>query len=657
MLRFGACYHPEQWTAEQAKDHVKLMVKARMNVVRMGEACWSKFEPEQGRFRFDWLDSVIAALHKEGIATVLCTPTSVAPLWVHTRHPNVLRHDARGHRAPATAPHACCVNAPEFQMLTDTVVQNIARHYAENEGVIAWQIDNALGSGGSARCYCEHCEKAFRQWALAKYRSTEKLNEAWAAASSGMEVRQWNEVVLPRSERGRTNAGHWLDFARFCSDSLIAFHRRQADMIKAICPKHDIVCNVMPRAGHLRLHKLAEHLTLGGRVNTPDRSDAFLASYGHEIARSLKGRFWVMEQSCGAIQERSGVISESPDPAELRRWCWQAVANGAGGVLFYPFRSALGGDDSLRAGVLEWDGAPRRRYKEILRTGDEFGKVGVELEGVAIEPKVALIRSVDARWSSEAQPGLAGFHYDDHCFELYRAIKRTGHACDLIDPESEFKGYAVIFAPCLSVVDDALAARLEAYTKDGGTLILTAQSGSREITNAMTCIPRPGLFAALVGAVVEEIVIGPSDAPQTLSFARGALIAQTCKVRSWFEVLELMGAEPIAEYLDGRLKGKPAIVRRAVGNGQVVYIGVYLPRETLEPFVAEYLPDFPMKEIPDGVEVVQHKGSKGRVVFVLNHTGERQNVKLPGKFPDLLTGETIGPTVTISANGILILKA
>ena len=43
MLRFGACYHPEQWTAEQAKDHIKLMVKARMNVVRVGEACWCKF--------------------------------------------------------------------------------------------------------------------------------------------------------------------------------------------------------------------------------------------------------------------------------------------------------------------------------------------------------------------------------------------------------------------------------------------------------------------------------------------------------------------------------------------------------------------------------------------------------------------------------------
>ncbi|NUM55940.1 MAG: beta-galactosidase [Candidatus Hydrogenedentes bacterium] len=657
MLRFGTCYHPEQWTAEQAADHIKLMVKARMNVVRMGEACWCKFEPEQGRFRFEWLDPIIATLHKEGISTVLCTPTAIAPMWVYNRHPGVVRVDARGHKAPTTAAHACCVNAPEFQMLTDAVAQSLARHYAKIDGVIAWQIDNALGSGGSARCYCEHCEKAFRQWVLAKYQSTDKLNEAWLSASGGMEVRQWNEVTLPRSERGRTNAGQWIDFARFCSDSLIGHYKRQADILKANCPSHEITCNAVPRAGHLRLHKLSDHVTVAGRVSTPDRTDGLIASYGHDIARSMTGAFWVMEQSCSARQDRPGVVSETLDPAELRRWCWQAAAAGASGVYIYPFRAPLGGDDNLRPGVLDWDGKPRRRYKEVLRTGDEFAKVGRELEGVAIEAKVALMRSFDSRWSSESQPGLPGFHHDDHCFDLYRAVKRKGHVCDTIDPDAEIKKYSVVIAPCLTVVDDALVARLEKYVKEGGTLILTPQSGSRETTNAMTTIPRPGLFAALAGATIEEIIVAPGDAPQTLNFARGALIAQTCKVRSWFEVIEPIGAEPIAEYLDGRLKGKPAIVRRGVGNGQVIYIGVYLPRETLELFIGEHLPDFPMKEIPDGVEVVQHKGEKGRIVFVLNHTGERQHLKLPGTFPDLITGETVGPSVTISANGILVLKA
>ncbi|HQK77459.1 MAG TPA: beta-galactosidase, partial [Candidatus Hydrogenedentes bacterium] len=61
MMYFGACYYPEHWTPKQAKDHIPLMKQAGINVVRMGEFAWSRFEPEQGRYRFEWMDAVIQA--------------------------------------------------------------------------------------------------------------------------------------------------------------------------------------------------------------------------------------------------------------------------------------------------------------------------------------------------------------------------------------------------------------------------------------------------------------------------------------------------------------------------------------------------------------------------------------------------------------------
>ena len=69
------------------------------------------------------------------------------------------------------------------------------------------------------------------------------------------------------------------------------------------------------------------------------------------------------------------------------------------------------------------------------------------------------------------------------------------------------------------MIDDALAARLEKYVKEGGTLMLTPQSGSREITNAMTTIPRPGLLAALIGATAgwsaSTVRVSPSASVST----------------------------------------------------------------------------------------------------------------------------------------------
>lgn len=660
MLGFGVCYHPEQWAPGQAKDHVKLLEKARVNVARMGEAAWCKFEPEQGRFRFEWLDPVIEECRKAGISTVLCTPTAHPPLWVHTRHPHVLRKDAGGNRAAPTSPHSCCVNAPEFQILCDSIVQAMARHYAKVEGVIGWQIDEALATGGTARCYCEHCEKAFRQWLLAKYQTTDALNDAWRTVCGGMEIRQWNEVPLPRAAAGRVPAGLWLDYARFCSDSVVGFVKRQREIIKEHCGPNFVTHNAGGRSGTVDLYKVTAATDFASWRNNPAvGGDPYFTAYLHATTRSLKGTFWVLGQRAGATQvTREGTMGDTPDLGEMRRWAWQAVANGAECVCMDPWRTPLSGGHMLRQGILDVDGVVRRRYKEFLRTGEEFGSVGPQIEGTRVESKVAILRSFEARWSADAHPVAPGFRYDEHVYDLYRAVKRSGHSCDFISTEVDInEKYLVLIAPALRCVDETLAEKLEAYVKNGGTLVLTPQSGSRTMSNGWTPSPLPGLFASLTAVSIEEVVADRGDRAQAVHFARGALIAQQCKVRTWFEVLECHGAEPVAEYLEGRLKGKTAIARRGLGSGQVFYMGVYLPREFIEPFISELLPEYPVTEIPEGVEIVQRKGEKGRFVFVLNHTNARQHLKLPGKFPDLLTGESIGPAVTVSANGILILKA
>ena len=41
MMYFGACYYPEHWTPDQAKNHIPYMKRAGINVVRMGEFAWS----------------------------------------------------------------------------------------------------------------------------------------------------------------------------------------------------------------------------------------------------------------------------------------------------------------------------------------------------------------------------------------------------------------------------------------------------------------------------------------------------------------------------------------------------------------------------------------------------------------------------------------
>lgn len=663
MLRYGACYYPEHWTTDQASQHIHLMQKAGINVVRMGEFAWCKFEPEQGKYRFDWLDSVIADLNKAGIQTVLCTPTCIPPQWAHARHPDFLQRDINGHpRSPGARCH-CCKNAPAYQVLSETIVREMARHYREKEGIIGWQVDNEFGCHCTTRCYCDHCEKAFREWLLNKYKTLEALNVAWGTSFWGFDFRSWNEIPLPKTMPTGCNPSHWLDFARFSSDTQIKFMKVQYDILKSLCPKHFVTHNFMGTFPEIDYHKLSQHVDFPCWDNYPDAfGDPLAPAYAHEITRSFSGRFWVMEERSGPTGDAShGLLSEQPEPGEIRRWAWQAVANGADAVVYFRWRACLSGAEQYWHGILDHDGIPRRRYKEVRMVGEEFAKVGPEIEGTQVVTRIGLVRDFDALWALDRHPGASGFRYDDHCFQMYRAVKRSGHSCDIINTDADFSKYKVLIAPALTIANKLLVSKLEAFVKEhGGTLVLTPQSGARTATNLMFDIPRPGLFTDLAGITVEEVRPYHHGQTSEISFAQGSLVARTCKVGQWVEILQTVSAQAVAEYRDEPFSGKPAITRNSLGKGVVYYMGVLLGADFLREFIGGLLPEFPVKDIPEGVEITLRK-TRGEVekrfVFVINNTPERQTVTLPGQFTDLLSGETVGPKVILSRNGVLILKA
>ncbi len=659
MLHYGACYYPEHWTAEQAKNHVPLMQKAGINVVRMGEFAWCKFEPESGRYKFDWLDSVISTLHKEGISTVLGTPTAIPPQWFHVKYANVLQKDAQGRVRNQGARCHCCKNAQPYSFLCETIVREMAKHYRDMEGVIGWQVDNEFGCHGTTRCFCEHCEKAFRDWLLEKYRTTDALNEAWGTSFWGFDFRLWNEVPLPRSMPAAPNPSHWLDFCRFSSDVQVKFLKSQVDILKSLCPTHFVTHNFMGCFPEIDYYKLSRQIDFPVWDNYPDAAgDQFHPSYAHEITRSFRGKFWVMEEKSGPTGDAgNGILGEQPEPGEIRRWAWQAVANGADGVVFFRWRACLTGAEQYWHGILDHDGVPRRRYGEVRKTGEEFAKAAPAIEGTSVDVKVALIRNFDNLWALERQPGASGFHYDSHCFEMYRAIKQNGHSCDVIDVDADLSKYRVVVAPCLTIVDEKTAARLQAFAESGGSLVLTPQSGARTPDNHMSDKTRPGLLAGLAGINVEEVRPYHHGQTNEIAFTQGKLASRTCSVGTWVEVLHCASAQPVAEHRTEAFAGKPAITCNASGKGKVYYLGVYPPADVLKEFFSDILPEYPVKDIPEGVEIVQRKGDQKRVVFVINNTKERQSVSLPGQFRDLLSGETVGPKVVLAQNGVLLLKA
>jgi beta-galactosidase len=245
----GMAYYPEHWPRERWPIDARLMREANIQAARVGEFAWSRFEPQEGSYDFQWMDDAIETLAQEGVQTIMCTPTATPPAWLVHKHPEILPVDANGLIArPFGGRRTYCASVPIYHEYTTRIVTAMAEHYGSHPNIIGWQIDNELANVyalGQARCYCESCRQGFIAWLQERYSSLQALNEAWGTVFWSQEYTAWDQMVLPR--RGTAGEGlspsHVLDFYRYFSDSWSDYCRLQADILRPHCGERWISTN------------------------------------------------------------------------------------------------------------------------------------------------------------------------------------------------------------------------------------------------------------------------------------------------------------------------------------------------------------------------------------------------------------------------------
>ena len=53
-ILMGAAWYPEQWPESRWEEDLRLMEAANLKVVRIAEFAWSRMEPSEGHYDFDW---------------------------------------------------------------------------------------------------------------------------------------------------------------------------------------------------------------------------------------------------------------------------------------------------------------------------------------------------------------------------------------------------------------------------------------------------------------------------------------------------------------------------------------------------------------------------------------------------------------------------
>ncbi|MEM1607452.1 MAG: beta-galactosidase [Candidatus Bathyarchaeia archaeon] len=663
-IRFGVDYYPEHWPKERWVRDADLMAEIGFNTVRLAEFSWSKIEPREGEYHFEWLDEAIETLSRRGIKAIIGTPTAAPPPWIIKKHPDVLRVDHNGVRSPAGTRRNYCPNNPNYISHTKRIVERMALHFKDNPSVIGWQIDNEFGID---MCYCDNCVEAFRGWLKAKYGTLDNLNKSCGFIFWSQEYGDWSEIYPPKPPIDMQNPSLCLDWHRFMSDSWIKYQQIQIDIIRRIAPHHIITHNFMGLYKELDYFQLAEPLDIVSFDYYPkwvSRVDYAAAAMAHDVMRSLKKKpYWIMELQSGAVKTHLAPI---PKPGEIRLWTLQSIARGADGVLYFRWRSCRFGAEEYWHGILDHDGVPRRRFLEVKRVSEDLKKIEPHIEGTNVKPEVAFTLIYDNIWAWDLEVGYGGKNYYglgswDPSLDLYRALYSRNIPVDFVDPSREdLSGYKVVFAPSLMLMNKVIEDRLRSYVKNGGILIATPRTGVKDWNNVITELTLPGGLSDVFGITIEEYTGLPDNGRVDLEISEQTFGAKTRgSGRNWAEMLSLNGAETLIYYGFGIYAGKPAATINKYGEGTAIYIGTF-PDEEIYSQLSDWLirkagikPTLPPAE---GLEAVERVGRGSRVIFALNHGEKATRFFLKEECQEILSDKILKGLVEIGGLDVKILK-
>src|SRR5215212_6049719 len=351
MFTFGVDYYPEHWPEARWSVDAQLMAEAGFNTVRLAEFAWSRLEPQPGVFDFAWL-----------VRAILGTPTASPPPWLMQAQPDLFRVDEQGRRLTFGNRREYCPSHPLYHDCTRAIVTVMAEHYAPHPHVVGWQIDNEFGD----RCYCPVCRDAFQHWLRRRYETLDALNGAWGTIFWSHVYTDWSQIPVPVATGGSPNPGLALDFARFASDTYVAYQQLQIDLLRSRTSGQFITHNLMGFGyDKINYYDLARELDLVTWDNYPRTQWSLAADVdpsGPALAAAtmygLKQQpFWVMEQQAGPGGWE--LVSVMPRPGELRLWAYQQIAHGADGIIFFRWRTARHGAEQYWHGLLEHDGRAR----------------------------------------------------------------------------------------------------------------------------------------------------------------------------------------------------------------------------------------------------------------------------------------------------------
>lgn len=639
--RLGVCYYPEHWPEHFWAEDARRMREIGLSYVRIGEFGWSRLEPAEGHYDFAWLTRAIDTLHEEGLKVVLGTPTATPPKWLVDKMPDMLARDALGLPRQFGSRRHYCFSYEPYIRECERIVTAIAQAFGVHPAVVAWQTDNEYGCHDTVESYSEAARTAFRAWCAQKYGNIDALNRAWGNVFWSMELTRFEEIELPNLTVTEANPAHLLDFQRFSSHQIVAFNRRQVDIIRRHSSGRDVLHNCMGAFTAFDHSVLARDLDVVawdsyplGFLERSTHDEAFKSRYArvgdpdfqafhHDLYRACgRGRWWVMEQQPGAVNW--GRWNPLPAPGAVRMWTFEAFAAGAEVVSYFRWRQLPFGQEQMHEGLLLPNSKPNEAFHAAAQVARELEAIDAKVETQPAE--VALIFDYESAFAWKIEPQACDFSYFDIILDFYAVLRRMGLNVDVTPPEPKaMANRKLIIAPALFSSDDALA---HALATSGAVLLLGPRCGSKTGDFQIPSQLPPGAFQPLVDIVVRRIQTLRPGLSIAVDAERGA--AFEC----WHEIVAAGSARTVYRCDDDA----PALTR----HGRAHYLAG-LPNATLRDAVLRHVSreaGLEILKLPESVRIRDN----GPLRYVFNYGESDADISaIVGDAPLLLGNRRLVP--------------
>ncbi|WEV71951.1 beta-galactosidase [Bifidobacterium sp. ESL0790] len=685
QIWYGGDYNPDQWPESVWDEDVRLMLKAKVNLVSVGIFSWAKIEPREGEYDFCWLDRVIDKLGRAGIAVDLASATASPPMWLTQAHPEVLWRDEKGDVCWPGARQHWRPTSPVFREYALKLCRAMAQHYKDNPYVVAWHVSNEYGCHNRFD-YSDDAMRAFQDWCQKRYGTIEAVNEAWGTAFWAQAMTDFSQILPPRyiGDGNFMNPGKLLDYQRFSSDALKDFFVAERDELSRITPSKPLTTNFMVSS----VGVTADYDDWASEVDFVSNDHYFMPGEAHvdEMAYSSslvdgiarKRPWFLMENSTSAVNWRS--INYRKEPGQTIRDAMVHLAMGADAICFFQWRQSRAGAEKFHSAMLPHAGEHSQVFRDVCELGDDLQQLGdAGLLGTRLaKSRVAVVFDYESEWATEhtATPTQNVRHFTEP-LDWFRALADCGITADMVTLRSDWDTYELAVLPSVYLLDRANAQRVRDYVAGGGKLIVTYYTGISDERDHIWLGGYPGAIRDVVGVRSEEFVPMGDDAGALhhLDLSNGTVAHDIADhITQIDDTATVLATYKAGEYTG--MDGVPALTVNRFGKGLAGYVGCRLGRLGIAaslPALFEAL-GFELDQTDGsddvlrvvrvgGVDDVDDSASHGgqpsvRFIFYFNRSRDIVTVELEGE-PLVVSHATVDAEHakgSIEPNGVIVVK-